>query len=95
MRSLTLPPAEIVALHEADVAYDVNPIRGAQNYMSCIQITVTSDGANTLPGGTVFPGAYTDDTPGIVFNIYEEGDDPNTYVAPGSEVWSEAPGGSI
>jgi cellulase len=85
--------AEIVALHEADAAYDDNNIRGAQNYMSCTQITVTSDGIQTLPGGTHWPGAYTSDTPGIVFNIYFE--DPNSYVAPGDAVWSGSAGGSI
>ncbi|KAJ3553833.1 hypothetical protein NP233_g12556 [Leucocoprinus birnbaumii] len=85
--------AEIVALHEADVAYTDNPLRGAQNYMSCTQITVASGGNQQLPGGTSWPGAYTESTPGIVFNIYER--DPTEYVAPGGPVWSGAAGGSI
>ncbi|CAL1697487.1 unnamed protein product [Somion occarium] len=85
--------AEIVALHEADSLYSQNPIRGAQLYISCAQITVTSQGNETLPAGVAFPGAYTDATPGIQFNIYET---PATeYVPPGPDVWADAVGGSI
>jgi hypothetical protein len=62
--------AEILALHEADSLYDVNPIRGLQNYISCTQVTVTSDGEIALPAGIALPGNYTDTTPGIQFNIY-------------------------
>ncbi|KAJ3571920.1 hypothetical protein NP233_g3444 [Leucocoprinus birnbaumii] len=85
--------AEIIALHEADVAYASNPARGAQNYMSCVQITVTSGGSQSLPGGTRWPGAYSPSTQGIVFNIYER--DANQYVAPGGSVWSGSAGGSF
>jgi cellulase len=35
---------EIIALHEADAAYNVNPARGAQFYMECIQLQVTGSG---------------------------------------------------
>jgi hypothetical protein len=37
---------------------------------SCTQIRVTSNGSQQLPGGTSFPGTYTDSTQGIKFNIY-------------------------
>ena len=88
--------AEIVALHEADVAYSQNPIRGAQNYPSCTQITVTSNGSDALPAGVKFPGAYTDNTPGIIFNIWPpNAQDPATYQVPGPAVWDKAPGGSV
>ncbi|KAH7104450.1 glycoside hydrolase family 61 protein [Auriculariales sp. MPI-PUGE-AT-0066] len=88
--------AEIVALHEADVAYANNNLRGAQIYPSCLQVQVTSNGTNTPPGGSSFPGTYTPTTQGIVFNIYPPyGPDPNTYKAPGPDVWSSASGGSI
>ncbi|KAF8889380.1 glycoside hydrolase family 61 protein [Infundibulicybe gibba] len=91
--------AEIVALHEADSLYSVNPIRGAQFYMSCVQISVgapTSADTQiiTPPGGTSFPGTYTDTTPGIHWNIYI-GLDPATYVGPGPAVWDDAAGGFI
>ncbi|KAF9453606.1 lytic polysaccharide monooxygenase [Macrolepiota fuliginosa MF-IS2] len=85
--------AEIVALHEADVAYATNSLRGAQNYMSCVQITIAAGGSQSLPGGTSWPGAYTPSTPGIVWNLYEQ--DSNSYVAPGGSVWSGSAGGSV
>lgn len=75
------------------MAYATNNVRGAQNYMSCVQITVASGGSQSLPGGTQWPGAYTPSTPGIVFNIYKQ--DGNSYVAPGGSVWSGSAGGSI
>ncbi|KAJ3571921.1 hypothetical protein NP233_g3443 [Leucocoprinus birnbaumii] len=85
--------AEIVALHEAWVSYTEDPIHGAQHYMSCTQITIASGGNQDLPGGTSWPGSYTDDTPGIVFDIYNR--DPTEYVAPGGPVWSGSTGGFI
>ncbi|KAH9475835.1 putative endo-beta-1,4-glucanase D [Psilocybe cubensis] len=87
--------AEIIALHEANVAYTDNPVRGAQLYMNCVQIQVTSSGNLTLPAGTSFPGSYTSDTPGIVWNLYSTTVNQNTYPIPGPEVWSGAAGGSI
>lgn len=36
---------EIIALHEADAAFNANPARGAQFYMECIQISVSGGGA--------------------------------------------------
>lgn len=86
--------AEINALHQADALYDQNPLRGAQFYISCAQITVTSDGPDTLPEGIALPGAYTDSTPGIQWNLYD-GSDPTKYVGPGPPVWDDALGGSI
>ncbi|KAG5636672.1 hypothetical protein H0H81_007234 [Sphagnurus paluster] len=84
---------EIVALHEADSLYSQNSARGAQLYMSCIQFKVTSNGNQGLPGGTSFPGTYTDSTQGIKFNVYNQA--ANTYKAPGPGVWGSAAGGSI
>ncbi|KAH8093100.1 glycoside hydrolase family 61 protein [Cristinia sonorae] len=86
---------EIIALHEADSLYSQNPIRGAQLYMSCVQVQINSTNpeAATLPAGIAFPGAYTDTTPGIHFNIYDQ--DAATYVAPPPDAWVEANGGSI
>ncbi|KAG8721019.1 hypothetical protein FRC08_016329 [Ceratobasidium sp. 394] len=84
--------AEIVALHEANVSYQSNPVRGAQLYMSCVQIAVTSSGS-ALPSGVAFPGAYTYSTPGIVYNIYSGTADG--YTAPGPAVASISAGGSI
>ncbi|KAF8915590.1 glycosyl hydrolase family 61-domain-containing protein [Mucidula mucida] len=83
---------EILALHESDALYSENPLRGIQLYPSCSQLTVTGSGTTSLPStGAAFPGQYTDDEPGIHFNVYDE--DPNTYVIPGPAVWDVASGG--
>lgn len=76
---------EILALHESDTLYTVNSARGIQLYPSCHQLTVTGSGSTSLPGGVPFPGTYTDDEPGILFNVYSE--DASTYVIPGPDVW--------
>ncbi|KAF9651985.1 hypothetical protein BDM02DRAFT_325326 [Thelephora ganbajun] len=74
---------EIIALHEADSLYSQDPARGAQFYPSCIQIQVTGSGSRTLPSGVSFPGAYSDSTPGIKWNIYDNNIDQRTYPIPG------------
>ncbi|KAG8703036.1 hypothetical protein FRC12_019248 [Ceratobasidium sp. 428] len=84
--------AEIIALHEANVSYQSNSARGAQHYMSCVQIAVTSSGS-ALPSGVAFPGAYTYSTPGIVYDIYTRNADG--YTAPGPGVSGISAGGSI
>ncbi|KAJ1304057.1 hypothetical protein OPQ81_008465 [Rhizoctonia solani] len=79
---------EIVTLHEADTAYNVNPARGVQLYMECIQFKVVSSGSVSLPAGIDFKKSYTYSDKGLVFNLY--GADANTYVAPGGAVSSIA-----
>ncbi|KAL0261696.1 hypothetical protein SLS55_003126 [Diplodia seriata] len=74
---------EIIALHEGST------VGGAQLYMECVQIKVTSDGANTLPDGVSIPGAYTAQDDGILFNIYG---DFSSYPIPGPTVWDGASG---
>ncbi|KAF9007487.1 glycosyl hydrolase family 61-domain-containing protein [Cyathus striatus] len=85
--------AEIAALHESDTLYSQNSARGNQFYPSCVQIKVTSSGSEVLPGGSAFPGAYTDSTPGVLFDLYSA--DASTYIPPGPSVWTGAKGGSI
>ncbi|KAG8757886.1 hypothetical protein FRC11_004199, partial [Ceratobasidium sp. 423] len=79
---------EIVTLHEADTAYNVNPARGVQLYMECIQFKVVSSGSVSLPAGVDFKKSYTYSDKGLVYNLYNE--DPKTYVAPGGAVSSIA-----
>ncbi|KAF4303518.1 Cellulose-binding domain fungal [Botryosphaeria dothidea] len=76
---------EIIALHEG------NREGGAQFYMECVQIEVTSDGANTLPEGVSIPGAYTATDKGVLFDIYSTFD---SYPIPGPAVWDGASSGS-
>ncbi|KAK0640365.1 putative endo-beta-1 [Lasiodiplodia hormozganensis] len=74
---------EIIALHEG------NRQGGAQLYMECVQVKVTSDGSSTLPEGVSFPGAYTATDKGILFDIYGSFD---SYPIPGPSVWDGASG---
>jgi len=76
---------EIIALHEG------NRQAGAQFYMECVQVRVTSSGSKTLPGGVSFPGAYSANDPGVLFNIYTSF---SSYPIPGPAVWNGASGGA-
>lgn len=101
IRSFTLPASlapgdyllrgEIIALHEADTAYNVNSARGAQFYMECVQISVTGSGTTTLPSGVAIPGAYSYADPGVVFNLYGSF---TSYTIPGPAVWDGTTSGA-
>lgn len=55
-----------------------------QIYVACGQVTVTG-GGNGTPGPLVaFPGVYSANDPGVVFNLYGGGQ----YKAPGPAVWT-------
>ncbi|CAE6482654.1 unnamed protein product [Rhizoctonia solani] len=82
---------ELVTLHESETAYNVNPARGVQLYMECIQSKVVSSGSIKLTDGIDFKTAYTYSDKGLVYNLYNE--DPKTYVAPGGAVSSIAVAG--
>ena len=77
--------AEIIALHEADTDYNVNPDRGAQFYPSCAQIKVTAGGNQKPPQKFDFIDGYTRTDPGIKFDLYN-GYLP--YPIPGPDVWT-------
>ncbi|CAE6444205.1 unnamed protein product [Rhizoctonia solani] len=83
---------ELVTLHEADTAYNVNPARGVQLYMECIQFKVTSNGSK-LPAGIDLKKSYTYSDKGLVYNLYSQ--DAKTYVAPGGSVSSIAVSGQL
>ncbi|KAJ3508908.1 hypothetical protein NLJ89_g5500 [Agrocybe chaxingu] len=69
---------ELIALHAAQ-SYP-----GAQLYMECAQIEITS-GGNTTPAPTVnFPGAYSGSDPGIRYNLYSG---LTSYTIPGPSVF--------
>ncbi|KAF8597297.1 hypothetical protein BDV93DRAFT_527530 [Ceratobasidium sp. AG-I] len=84
---------EIVALHEADTAYNVNPARGVQLYMECVQFKVVSAGTVALPAGIDFAKSYTYADPGLVFDVYSKAG--SSYVAPGGAVSSIAVAGQL
>lgn len=71
---------EHIALHSASEP------GGAQFYISCGQVNV-SGGGNGSPSPTVeFPGAYMEDDPGLMLNIYYP--IPTSYTLPGPAVWT-------
>ncbi|PLB50847.1 hypothetical protein P170DRAFT_474396 [Aspergillus steynii IBT 23096] len=76
---------EIIALHEGSRE------GGAQFYMECVQVKVTSDGSKTLPAGVSIPGEYKADDKGILFDMYGDFD---SYPIPGPAVWDGASSGS-
>ncbi|TFK23794.1 endoglucanase B [Coprinopsis marcescibilis] len=82
---------ELFTLHEADVAHTANANRGIQLYMECIQIYVGGNGTVTLPQGVSFPGAYSYNSPGIVYNCNIVYNPPaSAYKVPGPTVWAGA-----
>ncbi|KAI1759303.1 lytic polysaccharide monooxygenase [Hypoxylon sp. FL1150] len=82
---------EIIALHEADVSYEVNPARGAQFFPSCVQFEVTGSGSAVPDQDFDFQTGYTYSDPGILFDLYSG--NVTSYDIPGPEVWT-AEGGS-
>ncbi|KAF8661423.1 hypothetical protein AX16_001341 [Volvariella volvacea WC 439] len=69
--------AEVIALHVA------GSVGGAQFYMSCYQLRVTGSG-NAAPATVRFPGAYSANDPGILFNLYGQ---YSSYTVPGPAVY--------
>ncbi|KAJ8075064.1 hypothetical protein PM082_019391 [Marasmius tenuissimus] len=90
--------AEIIALHQALYPYNIKRNKGAEFYVSCVQIHI-DNGSPTkeLPGGTSFPGTYSYDSRSIVWDLFGPKDkwNPQEYVTPGPGVWDGAKGGKI
>lgn len=82
---------EIIAGHEAETTFDVNPARGAQFYPSCIQLEVTGSGSAVPDQNFDFQKDYTYADPGIKFNVYGA---VSSYTIPGPEVWTGEGAGS-
>ncbi|KAM7193038.1 putative endo-beta-1,4-glucanase [Naviculisporaceae sp. PSN 640] len=71
--------AEAIALHAA------GSVGGAQFYMSCYQVIVTSaTSSGQVPAGVKIPGAYSAEDPGIKVDIYGNGF--KEYTIPGPAV---------
>ncbi|KAJ2482975.1 hypothetical protein IWW56_000658 [Coemansia sp. RSA 2131] len=79
---------EIIALHESDTDYAVNPARGSQFYVNCAQVSVTN-GGSAEPQGYAIPGIYKSNTPGVIFNLYSS---YSSYPIPGPAVYVSGPG---
>ncbi|KAJ7076350.1 glycoside hydrolase [Mycena belliarum] len=70
--------AEIIALHVAST------YPGAQFYIGCAQVKITS-GGSASPPKVALPGAYHGSDPGITVNIYNN---LQSYTIPGPAVWT-------
>ncbi|KAK7026786.1 hypothetical protein VNI00_015444 [Paramarasmius palmivorus] len=81
-----LKPGQYLIRHEIIALHGAFNYPGVQVYPVCIQVEVTGSG-NALPTSFVsFPGAYNQNTPGIVFDVYT---DPSlSYPIPGPTVWT-------
>ncbi|TEB39530.1 glycoside hydrolase family 61 protein [Coprinellus micaceus] len=82
-----LKPGQYLVRHEILALHGAFNYPGVQAYPSCTQIEVTGSG-NALPveGLVAFPGAYTPETPGIVYDIYTH--PTNAYPIPGPKAWT-------
>lgn len=73
---------EILALHSAKTS------KQAQFYMSCGQLRIGGSGSTTPSSTVSFPGAYKQDDPSILINIYGSTGQPDNggkaYSAPGN-----------
>ncbi|KAF9047131.1 glycoside hydrolase, partial [Hymenopellis radicata] len=86
-----LIPKNIVAgsyilRHENLALHGAGSVGGAQFYPVCVQLNVTG-GGTMEPDGLSFPGAYTSDDPGILYNVYVSDEENTLYVPPGGEVY--------
>ncbi|KAJ1932982.1 hypothetical protein EC988_009272 [Linderina pennispora] len=81
---------EIIALHESDTDYAVNPARGSQYYPNCAQVSVTG-GGSAVPKGYAIPGIYKTNSPGILFNLYSS---YSSYPIPGPPLYTGGAGSS-
>jgi hypothetical protein len=48
---------------------------GAQVYPSCFQIALSGSGSGQPTDLVSFPGEYTADTPGVIFDVYQDDSD--------------------
>lgn len=71
--------AEGLALHAS------GKYGGAQFYIGCAQIKVEKGGSGKPSPTVKYPGAYTGNEPGILFELYWP--IPTSYTAPGPALW--------
>ncbi|KAM7200394.1 Glycosyl hydrolase family 61 domain containing protein [Naviculisporaceae sp. PSN 640] len=90
---------ELIDLSRADQRFDVDPTRGAEFHVVCLQIEIEyvednedlgvhfwdidSDDLGREVSRAAFPGSYSYGDPGIHFNLKMQ--DPESYVGPGGQ----------
>ncbi|KAF6744850.1 glycoside hydrolase family 61 protein [Ephemerocybe angulata] len=82
-----LKPGQYIIRHEILALHSAYAYPGIQSYPSCAQVQVTGNGSAFPASFVSFPGEYTPETPGVIFNIYN-GWQPPPYPIPGPEVWT-------
>ncbi|KAH6637726.1 endoglucanase-like protein II [Boeremia exigua] len=86
-----LAPGDYVLRPEINALHEGNRLAGAQFYMECVHIKVEGSGTAQLPAGVKFPGAYTANDAGVLFDIYAG---KTSYPIPGPKVWNGASSGA-
>ncbi|CAA7259330.1 unnamed protein product [Cyclocybe aegerita] len=79
-----LKPGQYIIRHEIIALHGAFEYPGAQIYPSCIQVEVIGTGTAFPTAFVSFPGAYTKNTPGILFDVYTDQSLP--YPIPGPPV---------
>lgn len=74
--------AEHIALHAAE------EFEGAQYYIGCAQLSLTSSGSGSPSPVASIPGEYTGYEAGLIIDIYYP--IPTNYTAPGISTWPDA-----
>ncbi|RXW22113.1 hypothetical protein EST38_g3739 [Candolleomyces aberdarensis] len=82
-----LKPGQYLIRHEILALHGAFNFPGIQAYPVCVQVEITGNGTAFPTSFVSFPGAYTPETPGVVFNIYDTWGNP-PYPIPGPEVWT-------
>jgi cellulase len=59
-----------------------------QPYVGCVQLTISGSGSAN-PAGVAFPGAYTNQDAGMIFDLYSA---YTTYTIPGPAVYKSGSG---
>ncbi|CAE7210419.1 unnamed protein product [Rhizoctonia solani] len=88
-----LQPGQYLIRHEIIALHAAGSYPGAQFYPACHQFEITGSGT-ALPDDAdlvAFPGAYTPESPGIVYNPYAGS---TTYPLPGPAVWNGSGSGT-
>ncbi|KAF9266145.1 hypothetical protein L218DRAFT_996915 [Marasmius fiardii PR-910] len=80
----SLPAGEYLIRGEINALHVAQSYPGAQFYIGCAQVSITSGGSASAPK-VALPGAYQGSDPGITVNIYNN---LQSYTAPGPAVWS-------
>ncbi|KAI0150238.1 lytic polysaccharide monooxygenase [Xylariaceae sp. FL1272] len=81
----TLAAGNYVLRHEIIALHSAGSVDGAQAYPQCLNVQVGGSGSTALPAGTAGTALYTENDPGILFNLYTTF---TSYTIPGPALWT-------